>query len=176
MDDGALVPVLGQVHVAVGAAQTRAVKAAALAAYVPSSVRGSAVLHRESAAWFHACASAPQVIEYVTHRQNRCSTRPAPPGAPVRWTVRQLLYEPQDVDRFHGCSVTTPLRTAADLACWEDPRSVQALSLMLSAPHLGVDGAHVVRLLRSRSRLPHRTRGVVTVRKVCRQLNLPVPG
>lgn len=173
--DSALVPVLGPVHVAVGTAQTRQVKAAAVAVCVPRRVRESAILHRGSAAWFHACATPPSVLEFVTHRENRCSTRPAPPSAAVRWTMRQLLYEPQDVDHFHGCCVTTPLRTAADLACWEDPAGLAALRLLLTAPHLVVDGAQVVGLLRARSRLPHRTRGVITVRKVCRQLGLPVP-
>lgn len=173
--DGTLVPVLGPVHIAAGCAQSREVKAAALSMCLPFSVREHAVLHRSSAAWMHCCAEAPTVVEFITHRDNRCSTRPAPPAATVRWSVRQLLYEPQDVDHFYGLRATTPLRTAADLACCSDSRAEQALSLMLRAPHLGVDGEQVVRLLRSRPRLPHRTRGVATVRRLCRRLDLPVP-
>ena len=79
------------------------------------------------------------------------------------------------MDRLHGLQVTTPLRTAADLACWEDPTAVPALEQLLEAPHLGVEPQAVTDLLRQRSRLPDRRRGMVMLRSVCRRLGLVVP-
>ncbi|MDO5617635.1 hypothetical protein [Kocuria sp.] len=173
--DGVLVPVLGPVHYAKGSAITRQVKAAAIRAVVPQGVWHRSVLHRASAAWFHSCAPAPQVVDFITLRQDRASTRPAPPSAPVRWVTRQLLHQPMDVDHFYGLAVTTPLRTAVDVACWEHPDAVEILTVLMGAPHLRVQPQAVVEVIRARPRLPHRDRGVANVRKAARRLDLPVP-
>ena len=46
---------------------------------------------------------------------------------------------------------------------------------MLEAPHLGVEPQEVMALLRQRSRLPQRRRGMVALRRAARQLGLVVP-
>lgn len=173
--DGMLLRVLGPVYAAVGMGITRHMKAAAIKLTMPPGIVHNAVLHRASAAWFYSCASTPSVVEFLTHREHRSSIRPAPPTATVRWTIRQVLYEPMDVDQFYGVRVTTPLRTAADLACWQHPDAFAALLVMLQAPHLGVNPSDVVRLLHTRPRVPHRPQAVVTIRKACRRLGLDIP-
>lgn len=155
---------------------TRAHRAEAIRAIVPAAVLEHAVLHRTTAAWFLSCCPAPARLHLMVHRRRRTTTRPVDPqhnGLP--WEVRQLAYEPQDVDRLHGLRVTTPVRTAADLACWEDPTAAPALERLLEAPHLGVGPQAVIDLLRDRSRLPQRRQGMVALRRACRRLGLVVP-
>lgn len=84
--------------------------------------------------------------------------------------IRQLIYEAQDVDSFYGIQVTTPLRTAADLACWQHPEALSALMLILKTPHLGVQPENVVKLLNTRGTFVNKKLGVVNLRKACRTL------
>lgn len=155
---------------------TRVQRAEAIRALVPAAVLEHAVLHRTTAAWFLSCCPAPARLHLMVHRQRRTTTRPVDPQHDsLPWEVRQLVHEPQDVDRIHGLRVTTPLRTAADLACWEDSTAMPALEQLLEAPHLGVEPQAVMDLLRHRSRLPDRRRGMVALRRACRRLGLIVP-
>lgn len=174
--DDLAVPLLGGICSPRLLPVTRADRARAIRAVVPEAVLEHAVLHRTTAAWFLSCCPAPQRLHLMVHRQRRTTTRPVDPQLEgLAWEVRQLVHEPPDVDRLHGLQVTTPLRTAADLACWEDPTAVPALEQLLEAPHLGVEPQAVTDLLRQRSRLPDRRRGMVTLRSACRRLGLVVP-
>ena len=175
--DDLAAPLLGQVCSARLMPVTRAVRAEALRSIVPPAVLSHAVLHRTTAAWFLSCAPAPQRLQLMVHRQHRTTMRPVDPQADaLPWEVRQLVHEPQDVDRLHGVLVTTPVRTAADLACWDEPGSAAALRRILEAPHLGVEPQEVMALLRERTRLPQRRRGMVALRRAARQLGLVAPG
>ncbi|WP_144791612.1 hypothetical protein [Kocuria palustris] len=170
-------PLLGDVCAPRLLPVTRADRAEALRAVLPEAVLAHAVLHRTTAAWFLSCAPAPQRLQLMVHRRRRTTMRPVDPRAGgVPWEVRQLLHEPQDVDRLHGILVTTPVRTAADLACWDGEGSAAALRRILWAPHLDVEPDAVVSLLRERTRLPGRQRGVMAVRRAARELGLAVPG
>lgn len=174
--DRLVAPLLGEVCAPLLAPVTRSDRAAALRAVLPEAVLCHAVLHRTTAAWFLSCSPAPHRLQLMVHRQRRTTMRPVDPQAGwVAWGVRQLLHEPQDVDRLHGIMVTTPVRTAADLACWDGQGSAEALRRILSAPHLCAEPEAVVALLRERTRLPHRQRGIMAVRRAARGLNLPVP-
>lgn len=174
--DGLLSPLLGDICLPTLAPATRRARAEALRAVLPEALVAAGVLHRTTAAWFLSCAPAPQRLQLMVHRDRRTTMRPVLGAVGrVSWEVRQLVHEPQDVDRFHGVATTTPLRTAADLACWEDETAWRPLCTLLGAPHLGVDPAEVVELLRRRTRLPGRHRGVAIVRRACRALELAVP-
>lgn len=175
--DGLMRELLGPVCSPALAPVTRRERAEALHATLPEAVLAAGVLHRTAAAWFLSCAPQPEALQIMVHRRRRTTMRPDLAGAGgVRWEVRQLVHEPQDVDRFHGVAVTTPVRTAADLACWDGPGSWEALLTLLGAPHLGVQPQDAVRLLRERTHLPGRRAGIMAVRRACRELGLPVPG
>ncbi|KAA9395109.1 hypothetical protein FCK90_04190 [Kocuria coralli] len=172
---GEIRPLLGPVHISAGVAVTRQLRARAVQLAVPPALWSAGVLHRQTAAWFLSCAPEPARLQFMVHRGRRTTMRPSPASAPVPWEVRQLVYPEQDVDRFFGVAVTTPLRTAADLACWDQPHGFAALTVLLGAPHLTIDPAAVVRLLRAGRRMAQRERGVMRVRKACRHLGLPIP-
>lgn len=173
--EGHLQRVIGPIHAGVGTAVTRLVKARAVQLLIPGSIRDNAVLHGLSAAWFLACAPAPAQLHFMTHRNHRAPIRPPAPEAPMGWSVRQLLFPPQDVDHFHGLSVSTPVRTAADLACFDHHAPFTALQALLSAPHLAVTPEAVHRVLIQRRRLPHQEQGIMRLRRACRGLDLPLP-
>lgn len=173
--EGLITPLLGPVFVTAGVPVTREIRAEGVRMVTSAGVNTTGVLHRDAAAWFHSCAPAPEMLWFMVHRRHRTTMRPSPVGAAIPWCVRQLVYPPQDVDRFHDIQVTTPLRTAADLACWDHPAAETPLRLLLSAPHLAVDPGAVVAVLRNLPRLPGRARGVMRVRRVCRALGLDVP-
>lgn len=174
--DGLLDPLLGDVCLPALAPATRRARAEAVRAELPAALVAAGVLHRTTAAWFLSCAPPPRRLQLMVHRDRRTTMRPVPEGAArVAWEVRQLVHEPQDVDRFHGVAVTTPVRTAADLACWADESAWQPLCTLLGAPHLDAAPQAVVDLLRERTRLPGRHRGVAVLRQASRRLGLQVP-
>lgn len=173
--EGQILPLVGPVHVTAGIPVTRRFRAHALLMITPTALSAAGALHGETAAWFFSCAPAPERLRFMIHRDHRTTMRCPSSTAHMPWEVRQLVYPPWEIDHFHGLRVSTPVRTAADLACSASSGTLAALELMFRAPHLGVSAGAVVELLRSRHRMPNRHRAIMTVRRLCRQWGWEVP-
>jgi hypothetical protein len=97
---------------------------------VVSRVDARAVVASWSAAWVHgAIFNAPP--RHTVALRDGLRLRLSPEH---RYDIAQMAFEPQDVEGSLGAYVTTPLRTAIDLARFtsEDPRLEGALMTLLS--------------------------------------------
>ncbi len=116
--EGVLRPVIGDVHSAASAADDPELRASAVAAILPRSLRAAgAVVSWEAAAWVHAGGPAPSRVDVaVGAGAPRAPARPD--GSPVRWVVHQVAVPGADVVRpgDRTLRVTSPARTAVDLA------------------------------------------------------------
>ncbi len=121
--DGHLVPLWGAVARTAATAETPAVRAAALARFVPA--RGA--VGRLSAVWVHAGGDAPRRATVLVGAGTR-----RPDAHPDRW-VAEAALSTADVVVLGGTAVTTPLRTVVDVARWEPPAVAHAAVARLSA-------------------------------------------
>lgn len=110
--DGVLVPVVGEAFRPCGVAETPALRAGALRLSVPAALEKRAVLGQLAAAWVYGCAPPPLVISLLVDNDGNTATLPAHSGC----TLRQVRLEAADVQRVGGTLVTSPLRTALDVA------------------------------------------------------------
>ncbi|WP_307082513.1 hypothetical protein [Arthrobacter agilis] len=109
----------GLVHLVIGASYLRsdfredaATRALAAARCVPPTIRRRVALGRSCAAWIYGCAPPPVLISLVTDHRRRTTALPAFTPA----VMHQVALGPFDVNLVGGVSVTTPLRTALDIA------------------------------------------------------------
>lgn len=144
-------------------------------AVLAAGARPGVVAEGMTAAWVYGAVP-------VLHRPLRFSVdraegrRTVPAGA----RLREVWFLPQDVQRIGGLAVTTPLRTAFDLARLQpdgtdldgtgvDGTAVngtavngaavdEAIGLLLRAG--GLDGPAAAALLHARGTMPHKRRGV----------------
>jgi hypothetical protein len=116
-----------------------ALRAAAVAALAGAALTGGAAVGFRTAAWVHIGGAEPPVLEVASplgsHRAVRGGVR-----------LRQVALPAGDVERVAGVPVTTPPRTAADLA--RDLPAAEALPwLDRLRDGAGVTPAAVVRQL-----------------------------
>jgi hypothetical protein len=81
--------------------------------------------------------------------------------------IRQVVIDDDEIVTVHGVPVTTPARTVVDLARREDwtPQDETAAGDVSSQQ--GVTSADAVAVLDRRGRLPHRTRTVDRLGRIC---------
>ncbi|MHA7283831.1 hypothetical protein [Arthrobacter sp. TMS2-4] len=138
-----------------------AIRAQAAARSIPSSVRPRVALGRSCAAWVYGCASPPAVISLVTDHRRR--TTALPPFTPA--VMHQVALGPFDVNRVGGVPVTTPLRTALDIAVHgEDRDAVGILRAIGGDRSLDCPLRLVEAALVNASRVPGKTRALSRVR------------
>lgn len=170
--DGVLVPVVLEAHALRGRPVTRAVKLAALEAQLPPHLLRRGVLGRLSAAWFYDCAAPPAVLPVLLDKLRRTTMSPVPEGL----ALHQVTLGGYDVHTAGPVQVTTPLRTAVDLALHvPGPEGTAALERLLDAPHLHCPPALVATALRSFGRLPGRRAALLRVRRAARAVGRPLP-
>ncbi|HST73326.1 MULTISPECIES: type IV toxin-antitoxin system AbiEi family antitoxin [Kocuria] len=170
--DGVLVPVVLEAHVLRGRPVTRALKVAALEAQLPPHLLRRGVLGRLSAAWFYDCARAPTTLPLLLDKLRRTTMSPVPEGL----TLHQVTLGGYDVHEAGPVHVTTPLRTAVDLALHVPGREgTAALEKLMHAPHLHCPPALVHTALESYGRMPGRRAALVRVRRAGRAIGRPVP-
>ncbi|MHA7176419.1 hypothetical protein ACX80D_07160 [Arthrobacter sp. Sr24] len=110
--DGVLCHVFGQVFRPSALAETAAMRAAALAHYIPAFLSHRAVLAQLSAAWVYGCAPLPAEVALLVDNDGNSAAVPRHSGC----TVSQVHLEPQDIQLVGTTAVTTVLRTALDVA------------------------------------------------------------
>lgn len=170
--DGVLVPVVLGAHVLRGRPVTRAVKVAALEALLPPHLLHRGVLGRLSAAWFYACARPPTSLPVLLDKLRRTTMSPVPEGI----TLHQVTLGGYDLHEAGPVRVTTPLRTAVDLALHVPEREgAAALQTLMDAPHLHCPPVLVHTALESFERLPGRRAALLRVRRAARAIGRPLP-
>ncbi|MBD8138948.1 hypothetical protein IFT36_00115 [Frigoribacterium sp. CFBP 13605] len=81
--------------------------------------------------------------------------------------VRQVVIDEGEIVTVHGVAVTTPARTVVDLARCEGWASEDETAARDVASQQGVTYADAIAVLDRRGRLPHRTRTVERLDRVC---------
>lgn len=110
--DGVLVQVTGHAFRRPGTEETPGLRAQALAHHVPAALSYRAALGQLSAAWVYGCAPAPQVISLLLDNDGNSASLPLFSGC----SLRQVYLDRFDVLRMGGVLITSPLRTALDVA------------------------------------------------------------
>ncbi|MEG9247962.1 hypothetical protein V6S67_07680 [Arthrobacter sp. Soc17.1.1.1] len=115
----------GLVHLVIGDSYLRsdfredpATRSRSAVRSVPAPMRARVALGRSTAAWIYGCAPPPALISLVTDHRRR--TTALPPFTPA--VMHQVALGPFDVNLIGGVSVTTPLRTALDIAVHGEER------------------------------------------------------
>ncbi|MUK03353.1 hypothetical protein GM708_16435 [Vibrio cholerae] len=158
----------GLVHLVIGDSYLRrdvredpATRSQAAARSVPHTLRPRVALGRSCAAWVYGCAPRPALISLVTDHRRR--TTALPPFTPA--VMHQVALGPFDVNLVGGVSVTTPLRTALDIAVHgEDRDAVSILRAIGRAPELDCPLRLVEAALATSSRVPGKTRALMRLR------------
>jgi len=124
---------------------------------------GGGAVGRLSAAWVHGCCPAPQRLEVLVPRFHRLPAHADP--LPVHLSEARL--DAEDVVRIGGVPVTSPARTAVDVALSApEAESLAVLARLLAAPGLGCTGQAVLDLLEAQARRPGKLRARERIERV----------
>ncbi|MEC5199773.1 hypothetical protein RCH21_002012 [Arthrobacter sp. PL16] len=160
--DGLVRLVIGDSYLRSDFREDAATRSQAAARSVPHSLRPRVALGRSCAAWIYGCAPPPALISLVTDHRRR--TTALPPF--TRAVMHQVALGPFDVNLVGGVSVTTPLRTALDIAVHGEDRDAALIlraigrSAELDCPLRLVEAALV-----NTSRVPGKTRALTRLRE-----------
>jgi hypothetical protein len=113
------------------------------------SPRLIAELH--TAAWVWGAATHPDRLEFAVTPDARARLSPG-----HRVTVREIVYAASDLASLDGHRVTTPVRTAVDLARFVDPFPVDVVARLAELP--GFTFGDAIALLESRGGIPAKNR------------------
>ncbi|WP_104117362.1 hypothetical protein [Arthrobacter sp. B1805] len=159
--DGLVRLVIGNSYLRSDFREDAATRSQAAARSVPQSVRPRVALGRSCAAWIYGCAPPPSLISLVTDHRRR--TTALPPFTPA--VMHQVALGPFDVNLVGGVSVTTPLRTALDIAVHgEDRDAVSILQAIGAARELACPLRLVEAALVTAPRVPGKTRALTRLR------------
>ncbi|GAB4100155.1 hypothetical protein GCM10028789_23190 [Sinomonas halotolerans] len=163
--DGVVRRLIGQAYVPALAPEGPSLRARSLAALLPARVRVRAVAGRMTAAWIFGCAPAPELPVMLVASTHRISSL----RSPERLLVHEVGFGPYDVLDIAGLQVTSPLRTALDVALHcEGTRAMPVLRRLLAQPGLGLTPRLVARALESLPRQPHKERARRLLERVAR--------
>lgn len=151
--DGVLTQLYQRGYLAPGTRSTPQLRARALATMIPAPIRQRVVAGRLTAAWIYGCAGEPDRLALLVDASRRLSSLRSTRGC----TFHEVRLGPFDVVSLGGLLVSSPLRTAADIALHVDTeRALPALAALLARTELGVR----LRLLRlaveATPRVPHK--------------------
>ncbi|WP_223979168.1 type IV toxin-antitoxin system AbiEi family antitoxin [Arthrobacter sp. NicSoilB8] len=151
--DGVLTQLCQHGYLRPGTPSSPQLRARAASLAVAPSIRQRVVAGRMTAAWIYGCAAEPDRLALLVDANRRISSLRSVRGC----TFHEVRLGPFDVVSLGGLMVSSPLRTALDVALHvEADRAVPALRALLARPELGVR----LRLLRlavdASPRLPHR--------------------
>lgn len=127
--DGVLQPIVGDAFRCTASAESAPMRAAALHHHVPASLATRAALAQLSAAWVYGCAPPPTRLALLQSHGGKSASLP-----PFSWcTLREVNLELGEVQRLGGALITTPLRTALDVARTVPVPLARAVLLAMSA-------------------------------------------
>lgn len=129
------------------------VRARAAANAVPAAVRQRVVAGRMTAAWIYGCAAEPDRLALLVDAKRRISGLRNTRGC----TLHEVRLGPFDVVSMGGLMVSSPLRTAADIALHVDThRALPALAALLARPENDVRLRLLVLAIEASPRVPHK--------------------
>jgi hypothetical protein len=151
--DGVLTPLYEKSFTPPGLVVTPRLRARAAALVIPDRIRRKVIAGRMTAAWIYGCADAPEKLSLLVDAKHRISS--------VRSARGCILHEVRlgqlDVVSIGGLLVTSPLRTAVDVALHvEADRALPALRMLLSQEELGVRLRLVTLAVEASARVPHK--------------------
>lgn len=126
--DSVLRSVFGDAFRAVDIPESMEVRAAALGQQIPPALLRRAAVGQLSAAWVYGCAPTPQPIALLLGLAGKSAQLPLLSGC----TLRQVRLDPSDVQELGGTLVTTPLRTALDVARTAPPQLARTVLTAMS--------------------------------------------
>ncbi|NUS35363.1 MAG: hypothetical protein HOQ04_02680 [Pseudarthrobacter sp.] len=136
-----------------GLAASPQLRARAAAGAVPASIRQRVVAGRLTAAWIYGCAPEPDRLALLVDAKRRVSSLRSTRGC----TLHEVKLGPFDVVSLGGLMVSSPLRTALDIALHVEPeRAVPALAALLARPQQDVRLRLLVRAIEATPRVPHK--------------------
>ncbi|WP_255768891.1 type IV toxin-antitoxin system AbiEi family antitoxin [Pseudarthrobacter sulfonivorans] len=128
-------------------------RARAAANAVPASVRQRVVAGRMTAAWIYGCAEEPDKLALLVDAKRRISSLRNTRGC----TLHEVRLGPFDVVSMGGLMVSSPLRTAVDIALHVDAgRALPALAGLLARPEQDVRLRLLVLAIEATPRVPHK--------------------
>jgi hypothetical protein len=151
--DGVLTQLYQRGYLPPGSHASPQLRARAASLVVAPAIRQRVVAGRMTAAWIYGCATEPDRLALLVDANRRISSLRSVRGC----TFHEVRLGPFDVVSMGGLLVSSPLRTAVDVAMHVDAeRAVPALRALLARPELGVR----LRLLRlaveASPRVPHK--------------------
>jgi len=151
--DGVLTRLSQRGYLPPGAASTPQLRARATACTIPPPIRQRVVAGRMTAAWIYGCAAEPDRIALLVDTSRRVSSLRGTRGC----SFHEVRLGPFDVVSLGGLMVSSPLRTAVDIALHVDPeRALPALGALLAAPELDVPLRLLVRAVEASPRMPYK--------------------
>ncbi len=163
--DGVLEPVIGDAYVLTGTHIGAELRGRALALLTPASLAGRGVAGRLSAAWVYGCARAPSTVALLVDTGHRAGA--LLPGSGC--TLHEVKLSRFDVVTIGTMPVTTPLRTAVDLALQvEADDALPALRVLTADPLLNCPLGLVRQALEARARVPHKHAALERIRLLLR--------
>ncbi len=161
--DGVLHHVYGEAFLPTGISETPELRAAALALAVPASLVGRAIVGQLSAAWIYGCAPSPQPLALLLNSGGKSALLPPLSGC----SLRQVHIRPVEVWKLAGAYVTSPLRTAVDVARTAPlPLARAVLESMTAQPELGCSVGGIMAELSQAAHVPGRIRGLALLRSM----------
>ncbi|VXB38580.1 conserved hypothetical protein [Arthrobacter sp. 9AX] len=153
-----------------GTAATPQLRARAAAGGVPPGVRRRVVAGRMTAAWIYGCAAEPDRLALLVDAKRRVSSLRNTRGC----TLHEVKLGPFDVVSLGGLMVSSPLRTALDVALHVDAeRAIPALEGLLARPENDVRLRLLVLAIEASPRVPHKR---AALEKLARLAPALVPG
>lgn len=135
------------------AAATPQLRARAAAGAVPAAVRQRVVAGRMTAAWIYGCAAEPDRLALLVDTKRRVSGLRNTRGC----TLHEVKLGPFDVVSMGGLMVSSPLRTALDIALHVDAeRAIPTLAGLLARPQKDVRLRLLVLAIEASPRVPHK--------------------
>jgi hypothetical protein len=145
-------------------------RARAAAEAVPSAIRQRVVAGRMTAAWIYGCANEPDRLALLVDAKRRISSLRNTRGC----SLHEVRLGPCDVVSLGGLMVSSPLRTALDIALHVDAqRALPALEALLSRPENDVRLRLLVLAIEATPRVPHKRSALEKLARLAPSL---VPG
>lgn len=151
--DSILLPVFGDAYIPAGTAITPALRGRALALATPANLAGRGIAGRLSAAWIYGCSGPGAAISLLVDSGHRAGA--LLPGSGC--TLHEVKLSRFDVAVIGTMPVTTPLRTAVDLAIHVPAvDALPALRVLAADPALNCPLGLIRQALQSCQRVPHK--------------------
>jgi hypothetical protein len=151
--DGVLSQLYQRGYMLPGTAATPQLRARAASFAVPPGIRQRVVAGRMTAAWIYGCAKEPDRLALLVDATRRVSSLRSTRGC----TLHEVRLGPFDVVSLGGLMVSSPLRTALDIALHVDAeRALPALRNMLASPELDVRLRLLTLAVEATPRVPHK--------------------